>query len=974
MAILVPPCQFNVGLGDRSKCLILASKGVLAVAPSPVPGLLRSINFLVILPAALLLALALGLACGGDAGSDRNTAQSRQSDQVTSQPGDVEPSTGDTTRMPSPDASAQPTADPVGTLSEPLMTLPPGYYHGVKHGLALAQTSRRPSVSREGWVDITVSLVAVRQGGGLLDVERGESNSLCFSAGEDIADDCFLVQWGSQDQFEAELHFNIDTANTGMPGPRGPKSVGFTVTFEVAGNADSANIYFNEHKIPLDLQGDHSLSANHFPLLPAPTPPPSQDAKTAGFFVDTENAIAVTGVYRDVASWVRVELEVLSLGDYAASDAEGGLEDGEGGICFGKAGNECLEIFWGPENQFNAMLSLDLGGKTINNAFAEARQGGANWPLPLRVWFRTPHNQDNATLIFGEHSIPIDLRGMTGSPAFDYTAHYPEAKPGALLYEVEGKTVVLDSITQDPATGDLELALTARNDNEAEDFIPALDPVIFSATGKADVTDGDRTVTFETMAPGQSASLTTVVPRGGNAEWGYVAYSSEAERRPDGVVLQVRESGGPHGQLPGFVRFDRTADEGKFWPVKWLWSHTQTDSTRVFSDGKGHIYITDRFLDRSLDPVTGEIRWEREHRTSPWQWSPSFPLSIVDAVDGVVVTHYGAFDAANGNIIWEVDPSCGLVGWQNDGVAYGINGDLSRVCAMDAATGEVLWTSSTDAQLKGEVYYGSLHRDVVGFVFDGDGVPYLYNHFYHADKPLQCINLWSLASAPGPSIEKRYISVCQWEAANLVDVAGGVVYLSASEEGLVAKDAATGEDLWSFAPDRCCSDSESTFTGVVADGVMYGYNSTYNKFRGGQHYMIALDATTGEELWRFDLDYRLSTEDVDVTVSDGTLYVDYDGDLIALNAATGEERWRREAPDRTEMSYMFAEGVVYAMNGEDILFALDAATGEQLWDFHIEDGMYDGGDWWDRQGRLLGMVDGVVYAATRSNLYAVLTD
>ena len=46
------------------------------------------------------------------------------------------------------------------------MNKPEGYYDGAGHGLALVQTSRRPSASREGWMDITLDLAAVRFGGG----------------------------------------------------------------------------------------------------------------------------------------------------------------------------------------------------------------------------------------------------------------------------------------------------------------------------------------------------------------------------------------------------------------------------------------------------------------------------------------------------------------------------------------------------------------------------------------------------------------------------------------------------------------------------------------------------------------------------------------------------------------------------------------------------------------------------------------
>ena len=528
----------------------------------PVPGLALCV--------LLLIGLALG--CEGEESttpsSDRSDDDRQSGEQSALIPGigsgDDSQSTEQSALVPGL-IPGQTTADPAVTPSPTPVALPPGYYDGAEHGLALAQTSRRPSPNREGWVDITLSLVAVKLGGGQLGLERGESNSLCFSFG-----DCFLVKWGSEEQFEAELRvaFERGSGDTGPHGPRGPKSVNLTATFQVAGNAGNANLYFGDHKIPLDLQGDYSLSANHASPLPAPSPLASQDPKTANFFMDAEHGIAVTGVYRQVDpaepldSWVRVELEVLPLGGYDAPDAEGGLHVEAGSVCLGNDGSECLEIFWGPKNQFNAPLSLD---RDDNRAFVEARRSGARWPLPLTVGFRAPHNQDDAELMFGEHSIPLDLRGMTGDPAFDYTAHYPGAMSGALLYESDGKTVVLDSITQNPDTGNLQLALTAKNDNEAEDFTPAVDTAVFSTVGKLDVTGGKRPVAFETMAPGQSASLATVIPYAGNAQWGYVIYSSESPRRPHGIVVQVREDGGAQSSRPVFISFGGMALTGS-WP------------------------------------------------------------------------------------------------------------------------------------------------------------------------------------------------------------------------------------------------------------------------------------------------------------------------------------------------------------------------------------------------------------------------
>ncbi len=833
------------------------------------------------------------------------------------------------TPTPIPSSTPLPAVSATPTPSAPGILEPEGYYHGIDHGLAVAQTSRSPSASREGWVDITLSMMAVKFGGGMLQVESGESNSLCFGPG-----DCFLVQWGSEEQFEAEMSIPARwREDTGAPGSRGPKAASLDVTFQVAGNADNANLYFGDHKIPLNLQGDSVVSGDHGPLLPVPTPPQSQDARTANFFVDTDHGVAVTSVHREltpVASFVRVELEVLPLGDTAAPESLVSIGDGAGGVCFGADGSECLEIFWGPKNQFNAMLSLErvFGNNRHGDlgTYTEGRRSGGRWPLGLRVWFRTPNNQDSAVLYFGEHSIPIDMRGMTGDSAYDYTAHYPEARPGSALYESERKTVVLDSVKQDPDTGDLELTLTARNDSESKDFTPVINSAIFSATGIVDVTAGNRTVTGDTLAPGQSESLTAGIPRDG----GY-AYSSEPARRPDGAVLHVGEAGGAagaqQGSMPGFVRFERTADEGKFWPVKRLWTYeippyrsSKFSRSANYWEVDGTVYVHHQlpygyWVMRALDPATGGLLWERGHLGS-----------IIGAADGLMVAEFGAFDPASGNAIWETDPTCAPVNSLHDGVAYGIAssyyGQESRqICAMDAATGSILW--SVEESMEGDI----------GFWFSEDGAPYLYNTYndgnLYGSPP--CIRLWALADVPVTSVGEPNLQHCDHgdEWADLVEVADGMAYLSTSLLGLAALDAATGDLQWAFSAPRCCSDSSSGFRGLVADGVLYGYHYSNRLFSfDGGHFVAALDAATGGERWRYDLEGQANSKQFEaVGLADGTLYISLWGNLIALEAATGKERWRREAPGG---SYTLKDGVVYASH-ENGLFALDAVSGSQLW-------------------------------------------
>ena len=175
------------------------------------------------------------------------------------------------------------------------MILPEGYYHGNYHGLALAQTARRPSETRDGWMDITLNLVAIRFSSGGLQVRDSEAASVfCFGGAVDGPEpaDCLSVKWGSTNQNEAELKV------TGLESSEGHKVVNFQATFEAAANAAEASLYFGGHEIALDLQGDYARRDSHFPPLAAPVSPSGQEARTAGYFVGSENGIRLARVSR----------------------------------------------------------------------------------------------------------------------------------------------------------------------------------------------------------------------------------------------------------------------------------------------------------------------------------------------------------------------------------------------------------------------------------------------------------------------------------------------------------------------------------------------------------------------------------------------------------------------------------------------------------------------------------------------------
>jgi quinohemoprotein ethanol dehydrogenase len=144
---------------------------------------------------------------------------------------------------------------------------------------------------------------------------------------------------------------------------------------------------------------------------------------------------------------------------------------------------------------------------------------------------------------------------------------------------------------------------------------------------------------------------------------------------------------------------------------------------------------------------------------------------------------------------------------------------------------------------------------------------------------------------------------------------------------------------------------------IVVDGVMY-VSTAWSK-------VYALDAATGEELWKYDpqvpgeAGFRGCCDVVNrgVAYYKGRVYVGaLDGRLVAIDAATGEADWIVDTVDQTQ-SYTITgaprvvrdkviignAGAEYGVRG--YVTAYDADTGEQVWRFYTvpgEPGVADG--------------------------------
>lgn len=142
---------------------------------------------------------------------------------------------------------------------------------------------------------------------------------------------------------------------------------------------------------------------------------------------------------------------------------------------------------------------------------------------------------------------------------------------------------------------------------------------------------------------------------------------------------------------------------------------------------------------------------------------------------------------------------------------------------------------------------------------------------------------------------------------------------------------------------------------AVAAGVVYIGSIAPSTLAGGA--LHAVDAETGEELWRAATDPGDGLFSSPAVV-DGTVYVgSYDGVVIAVSTS-GTERWRFQTAGPVFSSPAVVDGIVYLGDDTGRLYALDAGTGALRWSF-IADRPYERG-----MAASPAVVAGIVYAVS----------
>jgi outer membrane protein assembly factor BamB/predicted MPP superfamily phosphohydrolase len=233
--------------------------------------------------------------------------------------------------------------------------------------------------------------------------------------------------------------------------------------------------------------------------------------------------------------------------------------------------------------------------------------------------------------------------------------------------------------------------------------------------------------------------------------------------------------------------------------------------------------------------------------------------------------------------------------------------EQNGVAAVDVATGKERWRVRVDASVDGtpSVADGRVHfSSIRGTV--------------HAVDARRGTLLWERRFGIGSDDVQRF-----WGYACPI-VANGIVYQNFGHE-LVALDAASGSDLWTFH-----GGGDNSYLGMPTlseDGKIVYFPSKGDA-------LWALDAATGAQLWKNNpLDGGLYRSTV--AVSDGIVYAKIADIVVAVDGRTGAEVRRYTGLGFTlgAESPSIADGAVFVPGQNGTVASYDLASGARLWSY-----------------------------------------
>ncbi len=150
--------------------------------------------------------------------------------------------------------------------------------------------------------------------------------------------------------------------------------------------------------------------------------------------------------------------------------------------------------------------------------------------------------------------------------------------------------------------------------------------------------------------------------------------------------------------------------------------------------------------------------------------------------------------------------------------------------------------------------------------------------------------------------------------------AEGKVFIGGPSHFVFALDARTGAEVWRFE-----------VGGAISAAPAYADGKVFFGQQGGEEDFYCLDATTGSLLWKQAVGWVWSS----ANVADGRVFVPgVDGYVSALDADSGHMIWRYRTGSSTAPEPPVDNQRVFFGSWDHYVYALDAASGKLLWQFH----------------------------------------
>lgn len=277
-----------------------------------------------------------------------------------------------------------------------------------------------------------------------------------------------------------------------------------------------------------------------------------------------------------------------------------------------------------------------------------------------------------------------------------------------------------------------------------------------------------------------------------------------------------------------------------------LWSFPVPSSVHgSLAVGDGTVFVPSmRGVLYAVDAETGKLRWKHA------------PEQVAGSYNQRAYGYYGP-TVAGGKVFWPYQTRLGA-------------GSQGLLVALDTRTGDAAWqapmtgstmSDGTPAVADGMVYVGNQTSDRV-IAFDQQ------------------------------TGERRWVAATKlggWQD-GIPTAVDGRVFIGANN-GVIARDGATGQELWTFSSPH----PSQVPGGATPSAPAVAGNVLYMGFPSGA--VTALDATTGAVLWDRVLpgtSYRAGVASSPV-VSGDTLFVgSNNGSFYALDRHTGQPRWEHE--------------------------------------------------------------------------------